>query len=261
MHALRATVDIHYIFIAYAPKGNIPLTETSTILDRSGLGADEADLSPANLHPRWWLMLYWQCTPCVPPSHINLFFFSLCLPSLVSLSFTCSKYIHVKIIDDEEYEKNKNFFLELAEPRMVDMSLQKGTKASSSLIFVTALALCHFSLTSVASLCALCSLVFYVHVFLTTHKNLSTRAPSRIDHNDSLREGITVCIERAVWELKQAPFTRISRYSLLCKDTFSPERRLWAIFKRCFQWQMLMKLQIYFVAVTRSADSIHCCCF
>ncbi|XP_030575319.1 sodium/calcium exchanger 3 isoform X3 [Archocentrus centrarchus] len=38
---------------------------------------------------------------------------------------TC-KFIHVKIIDDEEYEKNKNFFLELAEPRMVDMSLQKG---------------------------------------------------------------------------------------------------------------------------------------
>lgn len=32
----------------------------------------------------------------------------------------------MKIIDDEEYEKNKNFFLELAEPRMVDMSLQKG---------------------------------------------------------------------------------------------------------------------------------------
>ncbi|XP_030627643.1 sodium/calcium exchanger 3 isoform X6 [Chanos chanos] len=38
---------------------------------------------------------------------------------------TC-KTIQVKIIDDEEYEKNKNFFLELAEPRMVDMSLQKG---------------------------------------------------------------------------------------------------------------------------------------
>ncbi|TNM95867.1 hypothetical protein fugu_016950 [Takifugu bimaculatus] len=30
---------------------------------------------------------------------------------------TC-KVIHVKIIDDEEYEKNKNFFLELGEPRM-----------------------------------------------------------------------------------------------------------------------------------------------
>ncbi|XP_035246316.1 sodium/calcium exchanger 3 isoform X2 [Anguilla anguilla] len=38
---------------------------------------------------------------------------------------TC-KTIQVKIIDDEEYEKNKNFFLELSEPRMVDMSLQKA---------------------------------------------------------------------------------------------------------------------------------------
>uniref|UniRef100_A0A671SLT4 Sodium/calcium exchanger 3-like n=1 Tax=Sinocyclocheilus anshuiensis TaxID=1608454 RepID=A0A671SLT4_9TELE len=38
---------------------------------------------------------------------------------------TC-KTIQVKIIDDEEYEKNKSFYLELAEPRMVDMSLQKG---------------------------------------------------------------------------------------------------------------------------------------
>ncbi|XP_033967801.1 LOW QUALITY PROTEIN: sodium/calcium exchanger 3 [Pseudochaenichthys georgianus] len=38
---------------------------------------------------------------------------------------TC-KLVHVKIIDDEEYEKNKNFYLELAEPRMVDMSLQKA---------------------------------------------------------------------------------------------------------------------------------------
>ncbi|KAK2892127.1 hypothetical protein Q8A73_017792 [Channa argus] len=43
---------------------------------------------------------------------------------------TC-KLIHVKIIDDEEYEKNKNFFLELAEPRMVDMSLQKGVLCPS----------------------------------------------------------------------------------------------------------------------------------
>ncbi|KAG5857853.1 hypothetical protein ANANG_G00023810 [Anguilla anguilla] len=37
-----------------------------------------------------------------------------------------NKTIQVKIIDDEEYEKNKNFFLELSEPRMVDMSLQKA---------------------------------------------------------------------------------------------------------------------------------------
>ncbi|XP_078797337.1 sodium/calcium exchanger 3 isoform X5 [Oryzias latipes] len=45
---------------------------------------------------------------------------------------TC-KFIHVKIIDDEEYEKNKNFFLELAEPRMVDMSLQKAMLLSGDI--------------------------------------------------------------------------------------------------------------------------------
>ncbi|XP_045065005.1 sodium/calcium exchanger 3 isoform X2 [Coregonus clupeaformis] len=44
---------------------------------------------------------------------------------------TC-KTFHVKVIDDEEYEKNKNFFLELAEPRMVDMSLQKDVPKLSS---------------------------------------------------------------------------------------------------------------------------------
>ncbi|XP_064809207.1 sodium/calcium exchanger 3 isoform X10 [Oncorhynchus masou masou] len=44
---------------------------------------------------------------------------------------TC-KTFHVKVIDDEEYEKNKNFFLELAEPRMVDMSLQKVAEGGFS---------------------------------------------------------------------------------------------------------------------------------
>ncbi|XP_065259202.1 sodium/calcium exchanger 3 isoform X2 [Emys orbicularis] len=36
------------------------------------------------------------------------------------------KTVHIKVIDDEEYEKNKTFFIELMSPRMVDMSLQKG---------------------------------------------------------------------------------------------------------------------------------------
>lgn len=73
--------------------------------------------------------------------HHKLTFFSSSLPLSVLLylfPFTrpplpppsCSKLIRVKIIDDEEYEKNKNFFLELAEPRMVDMSLQKGAVAN-----------------------------------------------------------------------------------------------------------------------------------
>ncbi|XP_030627650.1 sodium/calcium exchanger 3 isoform X12 [Chanos chanos] len=40
---------------------------------------------------------------------------------------TC-KTIQVKIIDDEEYEKNKNFFLELAEPRMAGLAGRSSTK-------------------------------------------------------------------------------------------------------------------------------------
>ncbi|XP_073689882.1 sodium/calcium exchanger 3 isoform X10 [Garra rufa] len=37
---------------------------------------------------------------------------------------TC-KTVQVKIIDDEEYEKNKNFYLELAEPRMLERNISK----------------------------------------------------------------------------------------------------------------------------------------
>ncbi|KAM3852979.1 sodium/calcium exchanger 3 isoform 1-T1 [Vipera latastei] len=36
------------------------------------------------------------------------------------------KTIHIKVIDDEEYEKSKTFFIELMGPRMMDMSLQKA---------------------------------------------------------------------------------------------------------------------------------------
>uniref|UniRef100_A0A667XPX3 Solute carrier family 8 member 1a n=1 Tax=Myripristis murdjan TaxID=586833 RepID=A0A667XPX3_9TELE len=36
------------------------------------------------------------------------------------------KTIRINIIDDEEYEKNKNFFLEIGEPRMLEMSERKG---------------------------------------------------------------------------------------------------------------------------------------
>ncbi|XP_030415541.1 sodium/calcium exchanger 3 isoform X1 [Gopherus evgoodei] len=36
------------------------------------------------------------------------------------------KTVHIKVTDDEEYEKNKTFFIELMSPRMVDMSLQKA---------------------------------------------------------------------------------------------------------------------------------------
>lgn len=73
-------------------------------------------------------------------------------PFLFFLPFyspSCSKLIHVKIIDDEEYEKNKNFFLELAEPRMVDMSLQKGVVPN---LFLCLLSL-SFSLSLALTLC------------------------------------------------------------------------------------------------------------
>ncbi|XP_043108376.1 sodium/calcium exchanger 1a isoform X5 [Puntigrus tetrazona] len=36
-----------------------------------------------------------------------------------------SKTIQINVIDDEEYEKNKNFFLEIGEPQMVEMSERK----------------------------------------------------------------------------------------------------------------------------------------
>ncbi|XP_056135823.1 sodium/calcium exchanger 1a isoform X5 [Lampris incognitus] len=36
------------------------------------------------------------------------------------------KTIQINVIDDEEYEKNKNFFLEMGEPRLLEMSHRKG---------------------------------------------------------------------------------------------------------------------------------------
>uniref|UniRef100_A0A8C4HFJ7 Calx-beta domain-containing protein n=1 Tax=Dicentrarchus labrax TaxID=13489 RepID=A0A8C4HFJ7_DICLA len=36
------------------------------------------------------------------------------------------KTVQINIIDDEEYEKNKNFFLEIGEPRLLEMSERKG---------------------------------------------------------------------------------------------------------------------------------------
>ncbi|RLW07008.1 hypothetical protein DV515_00003898 [Chloebia gouldiae] len=46
----------------------------------------------------------------------------VCTPGLV----TSSKTISIKVIDDEEYEKNKTFYLEIGEPRLVEMSEKKG---------------------------------------------------------------------------------------------------------------------------------------
>ncbi|XP_074986492.1 sodium/calcium exchanger 1-like isoform X4 [Caretta caretta] len=38
-----------------------------------------------------------------------------------------TKFIEIKIIDDEEYEKNKNFHLELGPPELLEMGLRHGT--------------------------------------------------------------------------------------------------------------------------------------
>uniref|UniRef100_A0A670KES0 Sodium/calcium exchanger 1 n=2 Tax=Podarcis TaxID=42163 RepID=A0A670KES0_PODMU len=38
------------------------------------------------------------------------------------------KVVSIKVIDDEEYEKNKTFYVEIGEPRLVEMSEKKGEK-------------------------------------------------------------------------------------------------------------------------------------
>lgn len=41
-----------------------------------------------------------------------------------------SKTIKVKIIDDEEYEKNKTFYIEIGEPRLVESNNTKGQEGA-----------------------------------------------------------------------------------------------------------------------------------
>lgn len=105
---------------------------------------------PVSLHHKLTFILFF----CLP---LSLFSFHapFPFPSPPLFSPSCSKVVHVKIIDDEEYEKNKNFFLELAEPRMVDMSLQKGAVLNLSLSLLSlplslALTRCLFSQPSVS---------------------------------------------------------------------------------------------------------------
>ena len=59
-----------------------------------------------------------------PPPVRSIILTHLLLPSCCSFCF--SKNIQINIIDDEEYEKNKNFFLEIGEPRLLEMSERKG---------------------------------------------------------------------------------------------------------------------------------------
>lgn len=53
--------------------------------------------------------------------------------SSISILLCFSKTISVKVIDDEEYEKNKTFFIEIGEPRLVEMSEKKGGGAALGL--------------------------------------------------------------------------------------------------------------------------------
>lgn len=46
--------------------------------------------------------------------------------SLVSISSLYRKTIEVKIIDDEEYEKNKTFCIELGEPVLLEIGQKHG---------------------------------------------------------------------------------------------------------------------------------------
>lgn len=52
-------------------------------------------------------------------------------PSSVLLTLSApfplfSKTLQINVIDDDQYEKNKNFFLEIGEPRLLEMSERKG---------------------------------------------------------------------------------------------------------------------------------------
>lgn len=138
-----------------------PVCVSCPAADRQA-GPKQADLPPPNLSSMLIINPTYSTLPVSLHHKLTFFFFSF--PSLsfsVLFSLTppplssspppsCSKFVHVKIIDDEEYEKNKNFFLELAEPRMVDMSLQKGAVLSLFIYFLTTslLSLSFFLLSS-----------------------------------------------------------------------------------------------------------------
>lgn len=66
------------------------------------------------------------------------FFFLLFFPSALYSSFPfllllLSKTIKVKVIDDEEYEKNKTFYIEIGEPRLVESNDAKGQEEGEPL--------------------------------------------------------------------------------------------------------------------------------
>ena len=88
------------------------------------------------------LCVVWQCTArrssslmfalSIRFSICNLVFF---LSLFLSLCF--SKSIQINIIDDEEYEKTKNFYLEMGEPQLLEMSERKGGEFPSQALVST----------------------------------------------------------------------------------------------------------------------------
>lgn len=78
------------------------------------------------------LLFVWKCSSLTLLSSSLCSFSSLSYSpcSSISILLCFSKTISVKVIDDEEYEKNKTFFLEIGEPRLVEMSEKKGGAAA-----------------------------------------------------------------------------------------------------------------------------------
>nr|XP_035933243.1 sodium/calcium exchanger 1 isoform X7 [Halichoerus grypus] len=74
------------------------------------------------------LPFVWKCNSLTLLSSSLCSFSSLSSSpcSSISILLCFSKTISVKVIDDEEYEKNKTFFLEIGEPRLVEMSEKKA---------------------------------------------------------------------------------------------------------------------------------------
>lgn len=72
---------------------------------------------------------------CVSYPHCSSFSSLLpssCFPSSLPPLFL-SKTVKVKIIDDEEYEKNKTFYIEIGEPHLVESDDAKGQEEGERL--------------------------------------------------------------------------------------------------------------------------------
>lgn len=87
------------------------------------------------------------CPPCFSFCRVSGFCTLLLLQTLFPAFLCFSKTIRINIIDDEEYEKNKNFFLEIGEPRLLEMSERKGGGVSPSCTLTPSISLITFDLS------------------------------------------------------------------------------------------------------------------